>query len=126
MAGHEGIKVMQADGLMPATVRGVLGCAWGGIGVSYHFCTFSLTEGIPAICLYADPYYKQKAQGIAAFWGDERLSLSLSEMQVGPAMSHIRQVFEDTKLRAALVQRTQDAQRTWHEIFRRAVSGWSS
>lgn len=122
MTGDSRVRVMQADGLNPSTARGVLGCAIGAVGVSYHFCTFALTEGVPAICIYDDPYYQQKARGIAAFWQDERLALSLAGLQVETALSHIRDVFEDPQIRARLAQRSCDAQRVWHEGFQRAVN----
>jgi hypothetical protein len=63
--------------LTPATTRKMLGLRVWAIGVSYRFCTFALLEAVPAICIHEGAYCKQKARGIATFWGDERLSLSL-------------------------------------------------
>jgi hypothetical protein len=77
MLNEHSIKVMGTDELTPATARGMLGCAFGAIGVSHHFCTFALSEAVPAICIHEGAYYEQKGRGIAAFWGDERLSSPL-------------------------------------------------
>ena len=122
MVGSESVRVMDTEGLTPSTARGVLGCAVGGVGTSYHFCTFALSEAVPVVCLHDGSYYNQKANGIAAFWGDKRFAMSLSEIQDPAAIGRIRDVFNDRQLRIDLALRAKEAHRVWHENFRTAMS----
>jgi len=122
LVGGSSVRVMESDGLNPTTARGVLGCALGGLGTSYHFCTFSLSESVPVICLHEGSYYNQKAEGIAAFWGEPRFAMALSDMKLEAAMSQVREVFFDFQVREKLAHRAREADRVWHETFRIALS----
>jgi hypothetical protein len=70
-----------------------------------------------AICMQEGTYYEQNARGIAAFWGNERLSLPLKEPEVAPALSQIVQVFQDAKLRAMLAAQARGAQHACYEVL---------
>src|SRR5262249_10110100 len=71
--GGDAVRVLDAPGLTASLVKGVLGRAFAAVGTSYHFCTFALSQGVPAVAVYDGTYYSQKAAGVAAFWQDERL-----------------------------------------------------
>ncbi len=73
--------ILNKPDLTPALVKGILAQAWGAVGISYHFCTFSLSQGVPAVCLYSGDYYNQKGKGLAEFWRDERIALSLEDLE---------------------------------------------
>jgi len=115
------ILVLDDKNLTPALVKGVMGQAFGAIGVSYHFCTFALGQGVPAICIYDGDYYSQKARGLCGFWKDNRLALSLQNMDPESAVTHTVQVFEDEILREHLKQRAEHAVKEWQRIFDQAV-----
>ena len=103
--------------LTPALVRGVLGRAFGAVGVSYHLCTFALGQGVPAVCLHEGDYYSQKARGVCQFWGDDRLAVSLRDADANSAVRQISSVLRDSALRARLARQGPAATTRWHEIF---------
>jgi polysaccharide pyruvyl transferase WcaK-like protein len=101
----------------PAVTKGIMGKAFGAVGVSYHFCTFALSRGVPAVCLYDGLYYSQKADGLCGFWGDRRLALSLRNVDVDSAVAHIIQVLKDESLRQKINSRAREAEDCWQKIF---------
>jgi polysaccharide pyruvyl transferase WcaK-like protein len=109
------------NNLTPALVKGVLGKAFGAVGVSYHFCTFALSQGVPAVCIYVGDYYAQKARGLCGFWQDERLALSLKDINTDWAVDHIVQVFKDELLRKKLNLLGKTAIEFWQDTFDRQV-----
>jgi polysaccharide pyruvyl transferase WcaK-like protein len=111
------VRVMTDDALTPGLVKKVLGMAFGAIGVSYHFCTFALSEGVPAICIYDGAYYSQKGRGLSRFWEDDRLALSLRDMDAPSAVKRIKQALMDGSLRKNLHRLAIDHRRRWQEIF---------
>ena len=117
LGGVEGVGDTQAAS------RGVhqLGQAFGAVGVSYHFCTFALTQGVPAVCLYDGDYYGQKGHGLCGFWADNRLALSLQDLTTLSAVKHIMQVFNDDRLRENLLRIAVEAVERWHSIFDQQV-----
>jgi polysaccharide pyruvyl transferase WcaK-like protein len=98
-------------------VKGIIGRVFGGVGVSYHFCTFALSQAVPAICLYCGNYYSQKARGFSEFWKDSRLSLSLKNMDSNLAVKHILNVMEDNVLRSNLNHYTKEVINKWESTF---------
>jgi polysaccharide pyruvyl transferase WcaK-like protein len=108
---------IESNHLTPGLVRGLLGKAFGAIGVSYHFCTFALIEGVPAVCLHEGDYYSQKARGICGFWQDERLAISLQKADISSAVEHISRLLQDFHWRAKLCQQAQFAIEEWRKIF---------
>jgi polysaccharide pyruvyl transferase WcaK-like protein len=111
----------QPEELNAAWVKGILGQAYAAIGVSYHFCTFALSQGVPAICIYDGDYYSQKAKGISQFWQDQRLALSLNQIESEDAIRQISGLIEDQKFREDLKIRAETAIAQWTEIFDRKV-----
>ena len=116
--GEERIKVLDKREELTATlIKGVLGQAYAAIGVSYHFCTFALSQGVPAICIFDGAYYSQKARGISRFWGDERLALPLDQLKLEESIRQISELIEDKKFRDFLPERAQRAIKEWEDIF---------
>lgn len=111
------VHVLADRALTPGQVKAVLGQAYGALGASYHFCTFALSMGVPAVCLVAGPYYGQKAAGLCDFWQDARLALSLPGATVPSAATRIAQVLEDPGLRARLPAQADAAVARWEHIF---------
>ncbi len=108
------IKILRDVLWTPSLAKALLGQAFGALGVSYHFCTFALQHGVPAIALYDGDYYQQKALGLAAYWGDERLARPLSQTRT---IQDIVAIFDDVNLRTRLAaQAGQDAAR-WKRFF---------
>jgi polysaccharide pyruvyl transferase WcaK-like protein len=110
------IKVIRGGRLSGKLIKGLLGHADGVVGVSYHFNTFALSQGVPAVAVYSGDYYRQKAKGLAAFWGDERIAMPVTELD-GQAAHRIRAVFEDEGLRQRLKTRAAQATSEWGAIF---------
>jgi polysaccharide pyruvyl transferase WcaK-like protein len=108
----------------PGLAKGVLGRAFGALGVSYHFCTFALSQGIPAVCAYASEYYSQKASGLSDFWGDERLALALKSEDPIAAARQVIGVFEDPLVREKLRTQSDRAHAHWEEVFDREVGAF--
>jgi polysaccharide pyruvyl transferase WcaK-like protein len=100
----------------PSLVKGLIGKAFGAFGVSYHFCTFALSSGVPTICLYDGNYYSQKAQGINLFWGDNRFSCSLQH-DADYLLNHILMVFNDTSLRRDIILKAEKTRLHWQKTF---------
>lgn len=116
------ITVLDDPDLSASAIKGVLGLAHGAIGVSYHFCTFALSQGVPSICLHDGAYYGQKAKGLAAFWGDPRLEMALESLSFESAAEEMQTFFADSIFRSALKERSEAAHRLWSEAFESAVT----
>lgn len=114
---HTEVGRIASDRLTPGLVRGLLGKAFGAIGVSYHFCTFALVQGVPAVSLHEGDYYSQKARGICGFWQDRRLAMSLQKADIASAVEHISNLLQDSPWRAKLRQRARFAIEDWQGIF---------
>jgi polysaccharide pyruvyl transferase WcaK-like protein len=115
------VVVLEGRGLTPAMVKGPLGKALGAVGVSYHFCTFALSQGVPAVCLHSGAYYSQKAREISGFWDDERLALPIGQLRAEHALKHILAAFEDGRTRNKLRASSKNACARWRSIFDRRV-----
>jgi polysaccharide pyruvyl transferase WcaK-like protein len=55
-----------AEHLDAPTTKAVLGEAFLGVGISYHFCVFAASMGTPVIGMHSSPYMRHKMQGLAA------------------------------------------------------------
>ncbi len=115
------VAILEKPDLTPAFVKGVLGRAFGAVGASYHFCTFALSQGTPAVCIYDGPYYAQKARGLAAFWGESRLALALDGMDATSASESVCKLFHDASYREACRLRAMDAIKQWETTFEETV-----
>lgn len=112
--------MLDAD-LTASEVKGVLSQAYGCVGISWHFCTFALSRGIPAVCLHASDYYAQKGRGLSTFWGDQRLAMPLRDITPDSAAEHIVQTLHDTSLRKHLAETGRSAQKNWQDFFRDTI-----
>ena len=120
--GENLLRVVDDPGLTASLIKGILGHAYGAVGVSYHFCTFALSQGVPAVCLYDGSYYAQKGRGLTGFWGDDRLALPLERLEVAESVRWITSVLADGVLREHLGGRAAQAIRRWEEIFERQLA----
>ncbi len=115
--GNGNLRVIEGDHLTAPLVKGLLGKAWSAVGISYHFCTFALSQGVPAVCLYDGAYYAQKARGLCGFWGDSRLAINLSEVNNDFAVYQIVEVANDEALRRKLEGLSRQVVAQWEAIF---------
>ncbi len=119
--GARDARIIDNEDLTSALIKGVLGKAFGAVCVSYHACTFALSQSVPAICMYDGTYYGQKARGICAYWGDNRLGIDLKEVNVGLAANQILDVLNDEALRKKLKTLSHKVIAQWQRIFDRRV-----
>ena len=117
--GH--VSVMENNNLTPTLVKGILGKAIGAVGVSYHFCTFAICQGIPAVCIHAVVLTRKKREGFVSFWEDRRLALCLENLNIDLAVDHIIQVLTDDNLRQNLSLLGKQTFERWSSIFDRQV-----
>ncbi|MBL7069009.1 MAG: polysaccharide pyruvyl transferase family protein [Candidatus Omnitrophica bacterium] len=120
---HADIRMFRHPHPTSGLIKGILGKAFGAFGVSYHFCTFALSSGIPAICTYSGRYYGQKARGLCLFWEDERLAVSLEKLNVDSIAEHIEYVLKDGSLRGKLRLQSLQKKIRWQEIFDNQIKG---
>ena len=114
---HTPAQRIDSQKLTPGLVRGLLGKAFGAIGVSYHFCTFALSQGVPSVALHEGDYYSQKSRGICEFWQDQRLAISLPKAEVASSAECIAALLQDSCWRFKLGQRARLATEEWRQIF---------
>lgn len=118
----ENLAVIDDDCLTPALVKGILRQAYAGIGASYHFCTFCLGQGVPALCTVAGKYYLQKAAGLADFWQRPEILVRLGTTGPANGLSRMIAFLESDAVRRQLRERSEQALATWNECFARAAS----
>lgn len=116
------IAVMHGNDLTAPLVKGILGKAFGALGVSHHFCTYALSQGVPAVCIYEGDYYRQKAQALAASWGDNRLAVPLKGLDPTAAATGIAAIVRDENLRARLSLVSEVATQKWRDLFQQKVT----
>jgi polysaccharide pyruvyl transferase WcaK-like protein len=115
------LQVLEKQPLSSALLKGVLGSAYAALGMSYHFCTFALSQGVPTVALFAGDYYAQKAYGISQFWNDERLAAPFAALETAAGIERIRSVLDDEHLREVLRGRAEEATRRWQMMFKDRV-----
>jgi polysaccharide pyruvyl transferase WcaK-like protein len=115
--GEGRLQILDRSPLSASLLKGVLGSAHAAIGMSYHFCTFALCQGVPAIALYVGDYYEQKATGLSAFWGDRRLARSIEDLATTLAAVDACATFADQSLREQLRARAREATSAWEHGF---------
>jgi polysaccharide pyruvyl transferase WcaK-like protein len=115
------VQVLDEPDMTPARVKAVLGRSFAAAGVSYHFCVYTLTQGVPAVCLYDGEYYAQKARGLARFWGREGLDVALHRHEGDDLLGRVCAVIDDAAFRERLPGLAERAVARWEETFDRAV-----
>ncbi len=118
---EEVLHVLDDPDLGPRVIKGILGKAFAAVGVSYHFCTFALSQGVPAVCTFDGDYYAQKARGLARFWRDDRLLLPLRHCDSEAALQRATSLIDDTRFRETLQTQGPQAVHQWEAIFDRVV-----
>jgi polysaccharide pyruvyl transferase WcaK-like protein len=115
------VEVLEKSDLSPIDVKSIIGSSLGAVGVSYHFCTFALSQGVPAVCLFDGDYYKQKALGLAKYWRDQRIGLPLNGSDPSNVANHVIIVWNDHLLRERLVQLSAEVTSHWRRSFQSAI-----
>jgi colanic acid/amylovoran biosynthesis protein len=64
------------------SLRAIIGRMHLCIGTSYHFLLFALAEGVPALGLYKNAYYRQKQLGLFSLYRLDRYSVDM--LSAGP------------------------------------------
>jgi polysaccharide pyruvyl transferase WcaK-like protein len=115
--GGDRVRVLDDSGLTPEAVKGVLGHAFGAVGVSYHFCTFALSQGVPAICIHQGDYYGQKGRGLCRLWGFDGLSMRIGDHDVEHSLRQVSEVFADCKHHDAIRERAEGLIGNWSRMI---------
>jgi polysaccharide pyruvyl transferase WcaK-like protein len=121
--GVDTVRVLDEPGLGVAAVKGLVGQAFAAVGVSYHLCTFALSQGVPAVCLMAGAYYGQKGRGLAGFWGDETLALDVGQLDPHEAAGRVCATLDNPAVRDALRARAEQAVTRWKDVCDGAIGG---
>ena len=100
--------------LNTSSIKKVLQKAYGSIGVSYHFCTFTLSVGTPSVCIYDGQYYRQKAMGLCSIWGNTHIAASIKESSEDAIVAQIKEVFCDDSYRKKVVDMAMANRIQWH------------
>ena len=114
---HARFHVLETEHRTASDIKGILGAAHGCIGTSWHFCTFALTQGIPALCLHGSDYYAQKARGICSFWKDERLAIPMEHTSEPSTVDRIAATLRDPELRTKLRTKSAEATLDWNIVM---------
>lgn len=113
-------RILDTAHCTPSEMKGILGNTQSCVGYSWHFCTFALSQGIPAVCIHASDYYAQKGNGLCAFWGDGGLAVSM-HMPFADLLTHICHTLNDTSLPNHLLRRSAYAHDVWTTFFREKI-----
>jgi len=98
----------------------ILGRARFGIGLSYHFHVFSLSQGVPTIPLFTNAYYEVKLKGAMAAFGH-----SIAPVKYPPTSDNgelLRDGMEAVLCwndadRARLLDHAEVSRLAWHQAF---------
>lgn len=78
----------------PSVIKGILAQAQIVIGTSYHFLLFALSQNIPVVALYQNPYYRQKLEGLCAMYGQEHRCISLEGISADALRKSVQDVLD--------------------------------
>lgn len=107
------VKLLQYDDPDPAITREIIGKAFVAVGLSYHFCTFALTKGVPAVCVYDGAYYEHKAIGLKKFWEKNILTCPLRSNSAEQIFALIKVFLGEASLKEEAILRAQDKINDW-------------
>jgi polysaccharide pyruvyl transferase WcaK-like protein len=122
LAGDSRVRLLQPARLGAATVKGILGQAKVGVGISHHFSMFLLSSGVPVIVLYDGAFYTQKARAMREVWREDRVAYPLAGMDAGKAIDHILSFSDDPQARERIQKRAAELAVQWESTFDRIVS----
>jgi polysaccharide pyruvyl transferase WcaK-like protein len=117
VVNEDWIHILDRGNLTAGVVKGIVGQAYAAVGVSYHLCTFALSQGVPAVALFEGDYYAQKARGLSMFWEEERIAMPLDRLNSREAIREVTDLIEDNAFRERLQIRAERAKRRWKEMF---------
>lgn len=110
--------------LQAAEIKWVLSRAQFGLGISYHFHVFLLSQGIPSVAFYSNSYYEVKLKGVFAAYDyrSEPFRYPFRDFET----EHFKETLdtvsnwtdEDGK---RLRSKAASLSNKWHEAFRRFV-----
>lgn len=101
----------------------ILGRAVFGIGLSYHFHVWLLSQGRPAIGIFDNPYYETKIKGAFAAYGFSGQPLRLSEVAKGRGMDAVHAVKDWNSIDAdKLLLAAENLRCEWHRAFRQFIA----
>ncbi len=114
---HAGVPItaLRLSSPSASLIKGILGQAYGALGTSYHFCTFGLSQGVPALCLYEGAYYAQKARSIEQFWHQSGLAIDVSTPS--EIVSAILEKWQNESLKRNLMERYLRSKSIWNHLF---------
>lgn len=91
------------------------------IGISYHFCLFSLSSGVPTIGLYSNPYYKQKISGLFNLFNIKNSTFDLNSISSENLATECRKLLRDfNKLK--LDESCKLLEKEWNNFMQDAVN----
>lgn len=102
-------------------IKWLLGRARLGIGLSYHFHVFLLSQGIPTIGTYTNQYYDIKLRGVFAAFGHEAVPIPYSSQLLNdPAFTKSADIAIawDSNQRLATLDAARVQRERWHSSFR--------
>jgi polysaccharide pyruvyl transferase WcaK-like protein len=89
-------------------IKGLVGQMDFVIGFRYHFITFAVTSGVPAIGIYSNPYYSKKICGVLALMGLEDNAFDLKKINYADFIVSIDKCLASEKsVRDSLVYQTE-------------------
>ncbi len=115
------LRILRPSIFSPALIKGIIGQAFGAIGTSFHFCTFSLSQGVPAICIYQGDYYQQKARSIEMLWQGLALAWDINEITKATIPAFVK-FFNALHLRKQLLKKSTQLKKNWQNIFDNKMS----
>lgn len=99
----------------PSMIKGILAQTKIAIGTSYHFLLFALSQNIPVVALYQNPYYRQKLEGLCSMYGQEHRCLSLEGISADTLRKSGQDVLDQRGLMStALSERNGALNRIFH------------
>lgn len=92
-----------------AEIRRLCGEMDVAIGISYHFTLFSLAADVPTLLLYQNPYYRQKAAGLAGLYEIPEMAINLDDNDDADLEKHIETMLSQAgRRRRELVARNKE------------------
>ena len=102
------------------SIKSVLRKADFAIGVSYHFCLFSLSFGIPTTGLYTNEYYRQKLEGLMNMFDRKNGVFDLREGEVSSLTQNIIQSLKDFE-KEPVAMATKCMEKNWEHFAEKTI-----
>lgn len=106
-------------------VKWILGHARFGVGLSYHFHMFSLSQGVPTIPLFTNPYYEIKLKGVVAGLGHKIAPINYSvitenqDIVIKSLDDVLNWCHQDRK---RLLLHAEKSRQAWHQAFKQFIT----